>query len=262
MSSVPHHSARLAAMVIALLLCWSALPAAGRQGSDVPTPATEQRALGAPAAPQHPVAGSSGAASDTSWVTQTVLALAGVLAIAILGGTLVRAAAKAQGGLRASLGAGGRAPAGILEVIGRYPIARGSSLILLKVDRRILLLSQSTQGRLGAGAAFSTLCEIDDPEEVASLLVKARDVEGDSMAERFRGLLSRFDRSMEPVADASPMRKRSSSGVDRVELWDEARGDIPVIDLTREPGPRGEGGPIASLRKRLASLRPDGGRTQ
>ena len=39
--------------------------------------------------------------------------------------------------------------------------------------------------------------EITDPEEVASILVKSRDAEGDTMSERFRSLLTRFDRGMD-----------------------------------------------------------------
>jgi hypothetical protein len=221
----------------------------------------ESRPLGIPTRDASQPPESAGSATSTGGaITQTILALGGVLVLAVVGGALVRGIARSQGGLRASLGAGGRAPAGILEVVGRYPIARGSSLVLLKLDRRILLLSQSAQGRLGSGAAFSTLCEITDPEEVASILVKARDEDGDSMSERFRGILSRFDRTFDeqPSSPAAP-RHRTSSGVDRVELWDENRADIPLVDLTRQPGPSEHGGPIASLRKRLASLRIEGG---
>ena len=83
----------------------------------------------------------------------------------------------------------------------------------------------------GGAASLTTLCEIRDPEEVASILVKTRDAEGDSMAERFRGLLTRFDRGMDVPDDG-----------------------IPVVDLTRR-----EPGPVSSLRRRLDSLRRKGG---
>lgn len=200
--------------------------------------------------------------SEGGWIMQTVFALGGVLALALLGGVAVRMVAARHGGLRVSLGAGGRSPSGIIEVIGRYPIARGSSLVLLKIDRRILLLSQTSQGRLGAGAAFTTLCEIDDPEEIASILVKARDNDGDSMAERFRGILSRADRGFETEADDAPDDRRRSinAGSDRAELWNAARADIPLVDLTRDRSPNQSGGPISSLRQRLAALRTQGGR--
>jgi hypothetical protein len=250
------HSAWLAAIIIAGVCCAAAAQEPAAAGNASPAPAHELRPLGAPR-PGPQIRASEDGERSGGWVMQTVLALGGVLALAVVGGVVVRAIARGQGGLRASLGAGGRAPAGILEVIGRYPIARGSSLVLLKLDRRVLLLSQAAPGRLGTGASFTTLCEITDPEEVASLLVKARDVEGDSMAERFRGLLTRFDRSLD--AEPGGRSVRAGNGTDRVELWDDGRGEIPVVDLTREP--TGAGGPIANLRQRLASLRnQEGGR--
>jgi hypothetical protein len=129
-------------------------------------------------------------------------------------------------------------------------------LVLLKLDSRILLLSQSSGGRLGAGAGFQTLCEITDPEEVASILVKSRDADGDSMAEKFRSILGRFDRTMEPPADDQGRRISATPAGDRVELWDE-RNPIPVVDLTKQPGPPETA--AGSLRRRLASIRPPAG---
>jgi hypothetical protein len=181
--------------------------------------------------------------------------LAGVLTLVVIAGAGARALARRSGGLGAALGAGGRAPAGVLEILGRYPAARGATLVLLKLDRRVLLLSQSAGGRLGAGAGFSTLCEVTDPEEVASILVKTRDADGDSMAERFRSLLTRFDGDMSRAdagGESTPSRRVvGSSAGDRAELWDERTGAIPVVDLTARPGP---GGSMSMLRKRLASL--------
>jgi hypothetical protein len=99
-------------------------------------------------------------------------------------------------GLAASLGATGRSPAGLLEILGRYPVGSGSTLVLLKLDRRVLLLSQQRSGRVGlrSGAAgFTPLCEVTDPDEVASILAKARDAEGESISARFRTLLTSFE---------------------------------------------------------------------
>jgi hypothetical protein len=167
-----------------------------------------------------------------------VLALAGVVTLALIAGVVLRSVAQRQSGLRAALGAGGKSPAGVLEVLGRYPVARGATLVLLKLDRRVLLLSQTAGGRLGwtggsGGAAFSTLCEVIDPDEVASILVKTRDADGESMAERFRTLLTGFDRGMDAP---------SAGGV-----------GIPVVDLTRR-----EAGPVSALRRRLDSIRKGG----
>jgi flagellar biogenesis protein FliO len=188
---------------------------------------------------------------------QTGLSLGAVLALALGAGWVIRSIAKRNSALGASLGAGGRSPAGILEILGRYPVGRGSTLILLKLDRRILLLSQTAAGRLGGGG-FSTLAELTDPEEVASILVKARDQDGDSMAERFRSMLSRFDQGHDEAETAAGRRSHTSAGGDTAEVWDTARGTIPIVDLTRQPGP-GDSGGAASLRRRLAALRGNGG---
>jgi len=148
-------------------------------------------------------AGSSGAAIGM---------LAVVLALAMGSALLVRWLAKLRGGLASELGAGGRAPSGVLEVLGRYPVGRGQSLVLLRLDKRVLLLSQSVGGRRSSGG-FETLCEVDDPEQVASLLMQTRDAEGESLSERFNSALRRH-------SDAHGGR----------DDWEQS---IPVVDLTR-----------------------------
>jgi len=203
-----------------------------------------------------------GAASPSqSWLPRTMMALGGVLALALAGGAVMRRLARGHGGLRASLGAGGRAPAGIMEILGRYPVGRGSTLVLLKLDRRVLLISQSAGGRLGAGAGMSTLCEITDPEEVASILVKSRDADGDSMTERFRTMLTRFDRGMDDGIEPEQSGRsiRVGGGGDRAELWEEQRQQIPIVDLTKQPGSGEPVGAAGLLRRRLASFQRPGG---
>lgn len=211
-----------------VLACVAAVSTAMAQ-----VPAAESKALGVPTGGRRgSVAAAPEAAKPSGLLGSTVLPLAGVLGLAVVGGRLIRSAARRSGSLRSAIGAGGRAPSGILEVIGRYPVSRGATLVLLKMDTRILLLSQTAGGRFGAGAGFATLAEITDPEEVASILIKSRDAEGDSLAERFRSMLHRFDRQMEHPAAGGE------------------RGTIPIIDLTkREPR---AGGP---LKARLARAR-------
>jgi hypothetical protein len=196
-----------------------------------------------------------GAASDGSKAgggIPTAAALAGVVALAVVAGGVVRVVARRSGGLMSAMGPGGRAPAGVMEILGRYPVGRGTSLVLLKIDRRILLLSQSATGRLGMGSTFTTLSEITDAEEVGSILVKTRDAEGESLAERFRGILGKAEQGYaEPQAGR---RVRVSAGGDRAEMWDDRSG-IPVIDLTRNEKPGGAGlGAAAVLRQRLAEF--------
>lgn len=197
------------------------------------SPGAESKSLGMPAAVRRgAVEAATEPARPSGLIGSTILPLAGVLGLAVVGGRLIRSAARRSGSLRSAIGAGGRAPSGILEVIGRYPVSRGATLVLLKMDTRILLLSQTAGGRFGAGAGFATLAEITDPEEVASILIKSRDAEGDSLAERFRSMLHRFDRQMEPPAAEG------------------GRNNFPIIDLTkREPRATGP------LKARLARAR-------
>ncbi|MCC6660876.1 MAG: hypothetical protein IT437_08320 [Phycisphaerales bacterium] len=191
-------------------------------------------------------------------VGRTIWSLTVVLALVVVAGIAVRTAAKRSGGIRASLGAGGRSPAGLMEILGRYPVGRGTTLVLLRLERRILLLSQSSTGRLGLGATFSTLTEITDPEEVAAILTKSQDEGGESTSARFRSFLSAFDRAL--PTDAPTLRpSRATPAGDRVEVWD-ARADIPVVDLTGRSALRADtAGPIGTLRKRLGALRVGGG---
>ncbi len=62
---------------------------------------------------------------------------------------------------------GGGRPSGVLEVLGRYPVARGQHLVLLKLVGRIVLLHQTRHG-------MAALSEITDPDEVAALLARVQ----------------------------------------------------------------------------------------
>lgn len=146
-----------------------------------------------------------------------------ILVIALIGATAwVIKRASRNGSLMSSLGAGGRAPAGILEVLGRYPISANCTLVMLKMDRRILLISQSSRGRGGIfGARFGgettmeTLSEITDPEDVASILMKVQDDESRAANERFQGLLGQAERDQARIERRA---ERRGGIVDSVDL--------------------------------------------
>lgn len=152
--------------------------------------AQESRPLGP--APLVQEDGSPSASADRGVLGGMILPLAGVLAMIAACGYAFRVASAKSGGLMGAMGAGGRAPSGVLSVLGRYPVSRGSTLVLLKVDRRVLLISQSSSRTGGVG--MQTLCEITDPEEVASILVKTRDEEEASKAKTFEKILRESDR--------------------------------------------------------------------
>ncbi len=189
---------------------------------------------------------------------QTVLTLGVVIGAILLIGAGVRKIARAKGGLLAELGAGGKAPAGVLEVLGRYPISRSSMLVLLKLDRRILLTCQ-TQGRRGAATGMSMLCEITDPEEVASILLKTREEEGDSLAKKFEAMLAKEDSwpELQDSVPESPLPQpklvaNEESGFDKdlPEIVVRARGDRPLV--TASSGLRSRMDSIGAARQPLA----------
>lgn len=208
-------------------------------------------------------------------VARTVLSLAGVVALAVFASLVIRKIARASGGLGAAMGAGGRAPAGVLEVLGRYPIARGQSLVLLKLDKRVLLLSQCSGTKGGAGA-IASLCEITDADEVASLLIKTRDAESTTLASRFEQTMGAAEREADLAgsteSDTNSRRTIVAPSGDRAELLNEgahprhvaqsnARGFNATPPAWPQPGARtgSESRPDVDaaaevLRRRLLSL--------
>lgn len=205
--------------------------------------------------------GRAGGLARAVWPLAVVVSLIGVLA---WGG---RAYAKSRGGLMLSMTAGGRAPAGILTVLGRYPIGRGQTLVLLRCDTRVLLLHQTG----GSKGEASTLAEFKDPEEVASLVRKADTEDGTGPGARFASMLgvARGTLETKPEAEANPgptprvdgsdaavgagwsyRRLIRGDGDDRAELLG---GAIETEGAEREPGLEVEG--VEDLASRLEALR-------
>ncbi|MCW5766684.1 MAG: flagellar biosynthetic protein FliO [Phycisphaeraceae bacterium] len=188
------------------------------------------------------------------------LPLAMVLGLIVLGAAVLRKVAVRRASLATALGPGAPAPGGLLEVLGRYPVSRSQALVLLKVDRRVLLLSHTQPGR-AHGGGFATLAEIVDPEEVASMLLKADQGEGRAMSDRFREALNQADLGQTQV-EPTPAGRRVNAAADgdRVELWDEGAGVRPA-----EPPAGAEmfPDPVVRLRRRLSAMRSgaaEGGR--
>lgn len=165
------------------------------------------------------------------WRTGGALVL--VIGIAVALAWTTKRLSRARGSLAAAMGPGGASPSGVLEVLGRYPLSRGVTLVLLKIDAKVLLVSQSVSR---GGASMQTLCEIDRPDQVASILLRASRTDRSSIADRFQSLLSSSERAMESELEAAGARQvfRSSSG-DTVELASVSR----PVPLARRAG--GEG---------------------
>jgi Flagellar biosynthesis protein, FliO len=161
------------------------------------SPASERLPLGPAPLPSETQGLPSTITSRLSWLTGPMLSLAAVLGVIAIIAGLMRLIGRhrAESSLRAEIGSGGRAPSGLMEVLGRYPMGRGLTLVLLRLERRILLLSMTTG--LRGGGSFTTLAEITDPEEVAQILAHAQEASGTSMAAQFQQLLERSDERLE-----------------------------------------------------------------
>ncbi|MHC4083257.1 MAG: flagellar biosynthetic protein FliO, partial [Planctomycetota bacterium] len=114
---------------------------------------------------------------------------------------------------------GGGRPSGVVEVLARYPVARGQQLVLLKMCGRIVLLHQTKTG-------MATLSEVTDPDEVAALQAR---VESSSAPRRggAAGFSSLLDRLLVPARPGSEDEFTQTLGANR-----EIEGKV-VVDLTR-----------------------------
>lgn len=226
----------------------AAVPPAARTQVAAPHPEIESRSLGTSRVSKDSTPGSKSATKPEAASPADMMrsmwrtggALAAVLGVAVAFAWATKRLARARGTLAAAIGPGGASPSGVLEVLGRYPLSRGITLVLLKIDARVLLVSQSMSR---AGASMQTLCEIDDPDQVASILLKASRNERSSIADRFQSLLSSSDRAMERELEAAAGRQvvRSSSG-DTVELASISK-PVPLARKTVVESPRGAGNP-------------------
>ncbi len=190
----------------------------------------------------------SGAAAAALWdntFVRTTLSLALVLCLILGLAVIVKAIAKKNGSLAAALGASGPRPAGLIEVLGRYPIGRGQTLILLKLERRVLLVGQTASRFRGASGGLVTLCEIGDPESVAEILARSQDAEHASITNRFQSMLHRFDQSHAAAVDVGEMSDTLGRAVtrgedgDTLELLDERSILHRFPDITHAAEARG-----------------------
>lgn len=237
----------------------------------------DRRPLGGPRLlPQPTKPGASAgprADSPSLGILRTGISLAFVLVLAVLAAAIVRRVSRAKGGLAAAFGPGGPSPAGVLEILGRYPVSRGQTLIVLRAHNRILLLAHATGVRLArAGSGGMTaLCEFADAEDVAAIVTGVRDAEGDSLAARFRTLLSRFDQRSHDAAghaddDGAGGGRRCvavSEHGDRAELWDDQPRSLHLVGDAPAPKAAAIYAPadaVSSLQRRLDAMRVTGGR--
>jgi flagellar protein FliO/FliZ len=121
--------------------------------------------------------GSTKGSSGTSWMFTTLAALGVVIGLILL---LRAGFAKLTGRTTAS------ANNPVVEVLSRTSIAPKNHVLLLRLGRRILVVGDSAGG-------MNTLANIDDPEEVASLLQSISVTKPGSISAGFAQLMQGFD---------------------------------------------------------------------
>ncbi|MEM9083360.1 MAG: flagellar biosynthetic protein FliO [Planctomycetota bacterium] len=226
---------RIAFAIVAILIAaCSPLSFAQSTNNDLP--------LGAPSpsASVEPAPGTAESSALPSWArTAGSLALVLIL-ISGFAFAMKKGSNLTGNNLRHQLGSSGRAPSGVVFALGRYPIARGHSIVLLKVDRRVLVLDQTANG-------FRTLSEFNDAEDVASILLKTRDEEGETLSKQFNDLLSEFESDPSLVAEetAGPTSPRMAmANIDNEN--DHARASAELeSQLNRLRGASAQGGIVA-----------------
>jgi len=162
--------------------------------------------LGSPSAPPFALEGDTrevAAPLQESWLVRTIVGLVAVIGLIVAVRFGLQWLEARTGGGSSAFASSARAPSGLVEVLARYTVSRGSKLLLLKIDSRILVVSQ-------ANGEMQTLSEITNPEEVASILLKTRDEEGETIANQFTKILRGLENDAsvldDPIAPLSPRR--------------------------------------------------------
>jgi flagellar biogenesis protein FliO len=135
--------------------------------------------------------------------------------------------------------AGGRRPQGVVEVLARYPVARGQQVVLLKVGRRVIVAHQGGQG-------MQALSEFVGEAEVADILARCEEHVRATSPFSFDALLRKSDRAfderdgVESAASPAVSARRAASRDSRAALPALMRdAEIETVDLTRVRRPGG-----------------------
>lgn len=195
----------------------------------------ESRALGTPNGMFSNRPADPGEASDESFLTRfdprhndflrIIVAMVVVIGLLILLRFILQ---KTASGL-----VGGGRPSGVLEILARYPVARGQQLILLKLGRRIILTHQTSTG-------MTTISEVSDSDEVAGLLTRIEAGTREKAGSKFRSMLSGFEEEHSRQA-----------GIELQHHALTSPRDGELIDLTRRKRGRILGGLFSNRRTAL-----------
>jgi len=186
------------AFVLMLLLAANVGAAQVGPGSDAPVAVPVAAVVGdqgralfppgyvVPSAPAAVGKKSDAGGDSSAWsaLGSMALPLGIVLVVIFVGMGLLQRLLRAGGHLTSGV----RAPAGVMEMLGRYPVGRGQNLLLIKLDQRVLLIGQTLASRAGSGT-LSTLTEVTAGEDVASILLKVSESESTGPASAFNRIL-------------------------------------------------------------------------
>lgn len=209
--------------------------ASSEEAAPTALPRNEALSLGMPSEPALTRSGEASGSDSSSglaggWVVRTLGALGAVIALMLGLRWMLQHAGRASGSFRAQLGAGGRSPSGVLFVLGRYPVSRGMSLVLVRVNTRVLLLSQSAEG-------FRTLSELTDTDEVAQIIRQTEHAGGGSATAGFEKMLRSLAGDRTLLDEPTGNEKARGTGVAASEL--EAKPSVTRrLDLRDTDAPR------------------------
>jgi flagellar biogenesis protein FliO len=209
------------------------------------TPLGQGKQAASQAASAEPVSPQSLGASAVQTTIALLLVLTLVLALALLVRWMAR-----KGMLPAGLDGGlagpgrARAVAGVLEVLARYPVGSGSTLLVMKFDRRVLLVHQTRAKGWRGPAQMTTLSELTAAEDVASILLRTRADDDAKRAAEFEAALRREDEAMArelapPKPPARPAERARAVARKPVSAARPVRADLPLSG----PGPGPASGP-------------------
>lgn len=207
--------------------------------------------LGAPRAAQPLGTAQERPQGGSGWpdLARTGVALGAVLTLAF---GIAWAAKKfgIAGGSGRVLERAAKSPTGLLEVLGRYPMPGRQSLIVLRFDQRVLLLSQR------AGGDMTTLCELNDAEEVASVLLRVRDAAGDTAHAAFEEAISQADASYDDASDHDAWepdpREQAEAMHSLGRVYTTEEGDRAELAFAAAPAGGREASLLTALRSRRA----------
>jgi flagellar biogenesis protein FliO len=149
-----------------------------------------------------------------SALVRLAAATAGVLLLAVL--VLSKLPKKVR--QRAAAG-----PSGVVEIVARWPVAKGERLILVKFDRRMLLCHDAGQG-------WNRLCEVDDLTALARI---TETIEGKPDRDAFRQTLE----AVATQGDSARARRPRTAALVETTTPSTDRSNRPkrgvVVDLTK-----------------------------